>query len=119
MRSSDWSSDVCSSDLHGRTNLAADGPPSQCIGTRMMVFEIVDQALKRIDCLPRGAEARLIFLRRPGILIEIEPVKSLTFLASLLIDENVHHAVRHIAVVGSSVSVRVGIGGRRIIKNKK
>src|SRR3546814_14907446 len=92
MRSSDWSSDVCSSDLHGRTNLAADGPPSQCIGTRMMVFEIVDQALKRIDCLHRGAEERLIFLRRPGILIEIEPVKSLTFRARMIIHEQIGRA---------------------------
>src|SRR3546814_14340057 len=82
MRISDWSSDVCSSDLFADRIL---------VGRRL-----------------RGGERRLE--QREGRMHGVEP------------GERHRHVVRGdrtSAVSGKSVSVRVDLGGRRIIKKKK
>src|SRR3546814_11608777 len=91
MRISDWSSDVCSSDLDGRAVVATRGD--------------------------RGLERHLPKQRDAGVGGEL--------LASALAEEAVGLAVlageaadRKSVVEGKSVSVRVDLGGRRLIKKK-
>src|SRR3546814_15759952 len=105
MRISDWSSDVCSSDLPRPAVAAAvsGGPDSLALtfllhdwlaerGGRLATFT-VDHGLRPDSAREAASVGRL--LRRHGI------------------------ADRKSVVEGKSVSVRVDLGGRRIIKNKK
>src|SRR3546814_7771072 len=88
MRISDWSSDVCSSDL-----LMHDGR-AQTIDAAIMLH---------------GGEA-LVSKQKYQSLSAQEKEKLIKFLESL---------DRKSVVSGKSVSVRVDIGGRRIIKQNK
>src|SRR3546814_10827250 len=83
MRISDWSSDVCSSDLR---NSGASGVPQ-----------------RRLPW-PTGPPSR------------DTPVTGTTL---AIRDGNHASAARQSVVTGKSVSVRVDLGGRRIIKTKK
>src|SRR3546814_21176335 len=88
MRISDWSSDVCSSDL-----LWISGVVRGDFGESIRIQMPVSQLLA--DKLPVTLELAV-----------------LAMLIALLID-------RKSVVSGKSVSVRVAIGGRRLIKKKK
>src|SRR3546814_19934964 len=94
MRISDWSSDVCSSDL--------DHLPH-----RQNAILVKEHVLGAAEPDALGAEvARSAGIaRRLGIGADLE--------AANLVGE------RKSVVWGRSVSVRVDLGGRRIIKNKK
>src|SRR3546814_14229238 len=94
MRISDWSSDVCSSDLLGplcRTARRRDG--------RLRKRPVGPARLSAILYVPRRAPGRR---HRPPPL-SLEP----------------REGDRKSVVSGKSVSVRVDLGGRRSIKKKK
>src|SRR3546814_16556671 len=100
MRISDWSSDVCSSDpqMTGPFELPADIRAGDYIEIGMLGAY--------------GAAMRTAFNGfGPDETVEVtdEPLASLYF----------ERADRKSAVEGKSVHVRVGLGGRRIIKEKK
>src|SRR3546814_20871541 len=92
MRISDWSSDVCSSDLNG--DHAAD-PDIIGAGGRQQPIAIGRQRVEELAVLPLAVKGRE---GASNIVLEREERKSV--------------------VSGKSVSVRVDIGGRRIIKIK-
>src|SRR3546814_19077314 len=96
MRISDWSSDVCSSDLAKRKFIGK---------TFIDIFE--DEA-KKIG----GAE----FLAQGTLYPDVIESVSFTGGPSVTIKS---HQDRKSVVSGKSVSVRVDLGGRRIIKKKK
>src|SRR3546814_18359019 len=96
MRISDWSSDVCSSDLIA----AAFGEIAALRGDAGIFRTHIYLATGRID-----AERRILREVAPGDEIEIAGAGS-------------DHAARKRVVKGKSVSVRVDLGGRRIIKQK-
>src|SRR3546814_13759799 len=97
MRISDWSSDVCSSDL-----LRHSAAKRRRAGRRGHAFAVDDdRAGKAVDRGAIGAEAHptrgdLRVGKDPGAVVDRKSVVS-----------------------GKSVSVRVDLGGRRIIKKKK
>src|SRR3546814_13188313 len=89
MRISDWSSDVCSSDLP----------------YFLTVYDIVQFARSHdILCQGRGSAANSAVCYCLGT-AEVDP-------------ENGNALDRKSVVLGKSVSVRVDLGGRRIIKKK-
>src|SRR3546814_15279504 len=90
MRISDWSSDVCSSDLHGR----------RC--RQMSAIPDPDDAADLLRVLGHGVRLRLM-----TALVEGE-----RSVGDLETD-------RKSVVYGKSVSVRVDLGGPRIIKKNK
>src|SRR3546814_20884807 len=112
MRISDWSSDVCSSDLvfsaNGKfylTHVGFDG-----IGYQTGICESDD----------------LINWRRLGVIMARDPDDPITryniACASILRENGLQSPERldrKSVVSGKSVSVRVDLGGRRIIKKKK
>src|SRR3546814_20241566 len=92
---SDWSSDVCSSDLHRRRRAERAGRarPQE----RSTLRDLALGACRRGAALGRAALARILDRSRYGV-----------------------PADRKSVVSGKSVSVRVDLGGRRIItKNQK
>src|SRR3546814_11831447 len=95
MRISDWSSDVCSSDL---LVLRAEQEKAFVAGSDIKEMAFFDHA---------GAVAYIDRLRQL-----CDGVRLLSAPASARID-------RKSVVEGRSVSVRVDLGGRRIIKKKK
>src|SRR3546814_13996646 len=103
MRISDWSSDVCSSDLAAQTGGASRQRPSEmrtlfAEDTEAAVVDCVSRLMRLLDRLDAAP------VLRPGIMRELH--------YWLLSD-------RKSVVEGKSVSVRVDLGGRRIIKKKK
>src|SRR3546814_18943462 len=108
MRISDWSSDVCSSDLERR----GDGDDA------MLTFKVLSALLvyperEVIDSLEEMAaivdrEALLPAAARADLRAFMETLK-----ATDLMDD------RKSVVSGKSVSVSVDLGGRRFIKKKK
>src|SRR3546814_14761314 len=99
MRISDWSSDVCSSDLGGTKELLTNA-----LRTCLWVDDgEVDQAIG-IAPLGRIIEACRIYREGAGRDAQKEARKPQD---------------RKSVVEGKSVSVRVDLGGRRIIKKKK
>src|SRR3546814_17911024 len=94
MRISDWSSDVCSSDLHPRRGGLDTGLPA----------------------LHRGADARL----RPPWLGQVDPAGEAggVHRPEERRGDDPRRADRKSVVEGKSVSVRVDHGGRRTIKKK-
>src|SRR3546814_18217782 len=98
MRISDWSSDVCSSDLSST-------------GTVLPGFHI------RADCAPSPKRAsrasRTAFSSAGG------QMTSCPFSSDSTSEAPASSADRKSVVEGTSVSVRVGVGGRRIHKNTK
>src|SRR3546814_18510847 len=108
MRISDWSSDVCSSDLMpSGPGLFAQGDGADCSATqrfyRIMQLEILDTLVLE---LARGQlEARIDHL--------------VAFECGIVEPDFVDQIDRKSVVEGKSVSVRVDLGGRRIIKTKR
>src|SRR3546814_12687406 len=98
MRISDWSSDVCSSDL----NFTAVGKP-QCLGAAVLsVILVADDFLRIFSKQEMQAAVFQRFLQHAaGGQIELAI-----------------HQDRKSVVSGKSVSVRVDLGGRRFIKHK-
>src|SRR3546814_20203131 len=132
MRISDWSSDVCSSYLHDQVSpvpfeeiepiLAA----SWGADWRGEFTQFDEQPLASASVaqtysasLLDGADV-IIKVRRPGTAARMEAdVRLLTRLAAVAEDRSPEIADRKSVVSGKSVSVRVDLGGRRIIKKKK
>src|SRR3546814_17368415 len=101
MRISDWSSDVCSSDL-----LAALRMTFSSLNDRIALSLVSSRAdLKYDDLLPTVQELRKAQADWPT--------------AAKTIIKLIERLDRKSDVWGKSVSVRVDIGGRRIIKKKK
>src|SRR3546814_19097319 len=90
MRISDWSSDVCSSDLSEESDALEFGRPEADVTTRVDVSGFVDQKRRSMDC-HRTQRQDL------GWLLERSDERR----------------------VGKSVSVRVDLVGRRIIEKKE
>src|SRR3546814_13892352 len=109
MRISDWSSDVCSSDLIRKAALS--GPPphrekgDRGADRRFLYLQPVVPLDHLQGAVPRREPRRILSrpheqaVRKPG--------------------RNLSPADRKSVVEGKSVSVRVDLGGRRIIKKKK
>src|SRR3546814_16628745 len=103
MRISDWSSDVCSSDLQRRTNLipvigADAGRRRKTLGshvTDLAMAALEKETLRLFSCPTSG------FDHPPMPLAHDQQA-----------------ADRQSVVSGKSVSVRVDLGGRRLIKKK-
>src|SRR3546814_17665357 len=100
MRISDWSADVCSSDLPRPEQ--PDREPREA--------EQQDRDADRfVQLVSREKFGAIVPLERPAERdLESEPQR----------DEPVQREDRKSVVKGKSVSVRVGLGGRRIIKKK-
>src|SRR3546814_19703487 len=118
MRISDWSSDVCSSDLHlfaRRLGDLADGPRdrsrSECV---------TSSNLRRLEA-PQGWSSR----RQPLVKAGGQEKERMTNEQLATNRESARpvsqaeRADRKSVVSGKSVSVRVDLGGRRIIKKNK
>src|SRR3546814_14365865 len=117
MRISDWSSDVCSSDLHTaavqhrhRCDAVDDGAPGRRIETvRIMPTTRAETA----SIITRGSGRQVVERDAPGRdrrrrrHLDIDP-------QGLAVG-----ADRKSVVQGKRVSVRVDLGGRRIITKKK
>src|SRR3546814_15179511 len=122
MRISDWSSDVCSSDLFRahtmtrRTQFRLDKVTDRIhvLEGRMVVYLNVDEVIQTIreSDEPRAALMERFDLseRQAEDILEMR-LRQLARLEGFQID-------RKSVVQGKSVSVRVDLGGRRIIKNK-
>src|SRR3546814_12306382 len=119
MRISDWSSDVCSSDLIGLAAGTQQGVEAvltyllvyvvTTIGAFLFVMQLRDADGAMVESIPAYAG---LSKRQPGLAAAMA-----VFLFSLaaippLLD-------RQSVVSGKSVSVRVDLGGRRNIKKKK
>src|SRR3546814_12584533 len=110
MRISDWSSDVCSSDLVEEQKACFAAVTEN--GARVMHLGgyglkagchadmVILQARDVLDAL-RLKPARLCVIRRGQVIAETPPVQDRTSVVS-----------------GTSVSVRVDLGGRRLLKKK-
>src|SRR3546814_17224204 len=98
MRISDWSSDVCSSDLNGHEHL---------------------RCLRRKQVRKRRAEEREQRRRsaRSGVRVVARGLRSADAVHGG--EAGGRRPDRKSVVWGKSVSVRVDLGGRRIIKKKK
>src|SRR3546814_14072889 len=102
MRISDWSSDVCSSDL--------DGDFRGSLGEAAGNYIVLD--------LGEGRYATYEHLK-PGLLVEPgDRVEKGEVIAAPGMTGQATGPDRQSAVTGKSVSVRVELGGRRIINNK-
>src|SRR3546814_18279281 len=98
MRISDWSSDVCSSDL--------EDEGSEATASDLVRLTGVDKA---------GVSRALASLGRRGLVSSATPATDARRVAVSLTRKGDRKSV----VEGKSVSVRVDLGGRRIIKKKK
>src|SRR3546814_5758379 len=104
MRISDWSSDVCSSDLLARPTIISDGQFTPDGKTLTLSLEDADAA-DFAAALRRGRSA----FDPPSANAARPPAQ--THGITVAID-------RKSVVYGKSVSVRVDLGGRRSIKKK-
>src|SRR3546814_15955901 len=104
MRISDWSSDVCSSDLDG------DVHPELGDAERGVVVDV--QAERR-----RQVQRR----EEPGVLRVrgVEGLEQLPAGVSAVVEVVVARGDRKSVGEGKSVSVRVDLGGRRLLKKKR
>src|SRR3546814_19249823 len=112
MRISDWSSDVCSSDLDGLDALAGDPGQAKQLGAPGILADRLPQ---------RG----LLLLAGLGVqrvhLVEGDDLGLFGEAAAVGLQLRADGSVgdRKSAVEGKRVSVRVDLGGRRIITKKK
>src|SRR3546814_16632906 len=95
MRISDWSSDVCSSDLIGIE-------PAAFVGGQQRRVEFVDAAMRLAEKVENGHRYAW---RVAAIVMDLEAQRA--------------HQDRKSVVEGKSVSVSVDLGGRGSIKKKK
>src|SRR3546814_15862539 len=110
MRISDWSSDVCSSDLHGRLIAATTIAGGAGLGAGG--FRTETQAVCGVEpsqAAAAGADGVYVHHRRADLIAGNEAFRP---------DERPALA-RKSRVEGQEVAVRVGLGGRRFIKKKK
>src|SRR3546814_18302475 len=114
MRISDWSSDVCSSDLHYSSAftvlMRAAGIPARVVTGYQGGYwnKLGDYLLVRNSDAHAWSE---VWLAGRGW-VRVDPTGAVR-------PERVSLGDRKSVVSGKSVSVRVGLGGRRIIKKKK
>src|SRR3546814_16342349 len=126
MRISGWSSDVCSSDLYPvLTPLAIDPAhpfpfvPNKGLCLAMQLRATSGAAeMQGLIQLPQQIGR---FVRLPGETIRFIPIEQvlLLFVDRLFPNYRVTGQDRQSVVWGKSVSVRVDVGGRRRVKNKK
>src|SRR3546814_18051554 len=107
MRISDWSSDVCSSDLDDL--VLADGQLRERVAAAVV--------------LPREATCGHVVLLPDAIDVDVDVVGALRAAAKLgftVVGRGEQHPGqdRKSVVSGKSVSVRVDLGGRRLLKKK-
>src|SRR3546814_21172697 len=117
MRSSDWSSDVCSSDLP-ESHRAARGA-STVEGRRRL--SSVGRPLSILELEIRDENARLVPAGTVGEIWVRGDQVSGEYAGRKVIGDDGWFPTndRKSVVSGKSVSVRVDLGGRRIIKKKK
>src|SRR3546814_18233555 len=109
MRISDWSSDVCSSDLHSYA-------VAQKIGVKTIICPPAAGVASAFGLLVAPARADR------SRTVRVRPASdSLQTLESAYADleQQARDSDRESVVLGTRVSVRVDLGGRRIIKKKK
>src|SRR3546814_13330915 len=112
MRISDWSSDVCSSDLQNRVAVACFASNVARLET---VIQVAEDCGRRICLLGRSMHRIVECARESGYLLGHR-----TFVSEEEVDYLPRNEVDRKSVVqGKSVSVRVDFGGRRIIQTKK
>src|SRR3546814_17040119 len=109
MRISDWSSDVCSSVLTWRHVLST---PSKRCGSPGPPFTRTPMSTSEV---PRRLLADPLARAALGVTTLVSLLLYLVTLGDLSFDS----ADRKRVVSGTRVSVRVDLGGRRIIKKKK
>src|SRR3546814_13932441 len=122
MRISDWSADVCSSDLFYARALAASGVAFDMLfGPAYKGIPLATATASALAALPDlgGRDVPFAFNRKEakdhgegGTLVGA-PLRG-----RVVIIDDVITADRKRVVVGKSVSVRVDLGGRRLIKKK-
>src|SRR3546814_16109243 len=98
MRISDWSSDVCSSDLPGARSYA---PTNGAVCRGIRAYRV-----SKLPPLRRAPMRKIVLLYLPAVLVLLAPTLG-------------HAARSEERRVGNGVSVRVDLGGRRIIKKNK
>src|SRR3546814_13894315 len=111
MRISDWSSDVCSSDLIN--------PAAILIGGRLP-GKLVDGLVERLNARMTGVKLPVVApVRRAGAADDASAIGAaiIPFLDHVLPSESILMQDRKSVVSDKSVSVRVARGGRRFIKN--
>src|SRR3546814_14539053 len=109
MRISDWSSDVCSSDLRAPHAWLKDGRSIlDLFGKSFVLLNFATDNAADVQAMQAASEA----VRMPFEVAALndEPEAARAYAAKL---------DRKSGVSGKSVSVRVVLGGRRIIKKKK
>src|SRR3546814_15284320 len=106
MRISDWSSDVCSSDL--TDNAPENHPPRRALRISHRRIRILQQRIGEHE--KREAEAPQCGDRSGALQTRIRETERC---------ENAGEGDRKSVVEGKSVSVRVDLGGRRIIKKQR
>src|SRR3546814_16972025 len=108
MRISDWCSDVCSSDLPAATAAHSGGIDLVAgpVGSGLLLFALPMLGSNILQSLNGSINSMWV-----GRLLGARALAATTS-ANLIID-------RKSVVSGTSVSVRVDLGGRRIIKKKK
>src|SRR3546814_15277315 len=110
MRISDWSSDVCSSDL-GLDQPIADFLPAFA---KMTVQDTPDGSITAVHPAKTPITVRQLLTHTAGLgynIIQTGPLREAYNKAGLIDRKSV--------VEGKRVSVRVDLGGRRIIKKKE
>src|SRR3546814_14697349 len=109
MRISDWSSDVCSSDLLVQSKQAVD--------IIVMSQEVSRKRLSLVQPAVLGGDGLKLLDECVGWQIARHAYCPVIEYVNTPLDGNVQD--RKSVVSGKSVSVRVDLGGRRIIKKKK
>src|SRR3546814_15794450 len=109
MRISDWSSDVCSSDL-----IESESPELARFQPRALVRQLQASLARELDLAAECRNAERIaasFADEPALLV---PTVHWPWTS-----ERVHVQARKIVEEGKSVSVRVDLGGGRKLKKKQ
>src|SRR3546814_11562205 len=109
MRISDWSSDVCSSDLHANIYGRGTPPTTMSRAGKTRTRQSVDARVEARDTVLSGCTGLSPALRKEDTMIRA------AHYARYSSDQQDRKSV----VSGKSVSVRVDLGVRRNIKKKK
>src|SRR3546814_18834816 len=108
MRISDWSSDVCSSDLKAAGVFSLTRTVSDCVGIQRVASgsngtDDVGRAID-VDCFAQAADVN---------------INGAQFKVGVLAPHAVKQPDRKSVVLGKMVSDRVDLGGRRLLKKKQ